>query len=131
MDRKLNRVDPRLVVSSSPELAKKHKIKSEPSDLAKKIKLEPAAADNIETKEETAEKSGSEVNDNTVTDETIEEALNGVGDCSGGSRTDPSSSIRICTSWSHLLNKPPRLGLSRLERKVNILHEVTILEAEE
>jgi len=61
LDKKLNRVDPRLVVSSSPELAGKHKIKSEPSDLAKKIKLEPAAADNIETKEETAEKSGSEV----------------------------------------------------------------------
>merc|ERR1712150_140755 len=103
-----------------------------PNDLAKKIKLELGDNANAETKEiVTTTSSGSGVNDITVTDETCEEALNGEGDCIGGSRTDPSSSIRISTSWSHLLNKPPRLGLSRLERKVNILHEVTILEAEE
>ena len=131
LDRKLNKVDPGLVASSSSSgSALKHKIKSEPNDLAKKIKLE--LGDNAETKEiMTTTTSGSGVNDKTVTDETGDEALNGEGDCSGGSRTDPSSSIRINTSWSHLLNKPPRLGLSKLERKVNILHEVTILEAEE
>ena len=53
------------------------------------------------------------------------------GDTSGGSKTVPSSSIRISNSWSHLLQKPPRLVLSRLERKVNIVHEITILETEE
>ena len=132
LDRKLNTMDPCLVASSSStsELAQKHKIKLEPNDLAtKKIKLE--LIDNTEVKANES-KNKLSVNNNALTDQTSE-ALNGEGDILGGSssRTDPSSSIRITTSWSHLLQKPPRLGLSRLERKVNILHEVTILETEE
>ena len=131
LDRKLNTMDPCLVASSSStsDLAQKHKIKLEPNDLAtKKIKLE--LIDNTEVKaNEFMNKSS--VTNNALTDQTSEEALNGEGDILEGSRTDPSSSIRITTSWSHLLQKPPRLGLSRLERKVNILHEVTILETEE
>ena len=131
LDRKLKTVEHGLVASSSSsELAQKHKIKSEPNDLAKKIKLE--LTDNIEAKaNEFVSMSGENIR--SVTDQTSEEALtlNGEGDFSEGSRTEPSSSIRITTSWSHLLQKPPRLGLSRLERKVNILHEVTILETEE
>lgn len=129
LDRKLKTVEHGLVASSSSsELAQKHKIKSEPNDLAKKIKLE--LTDNTEAKaNEFVRRSGENIS--SVTDQTSEEALNGEGDFSECSRTDPSSSIRISTSWSHLLQKPPRLGLSRLERKVNILHEVTILETEE
>ena len=126
LDRKLNNVDPCLITSSSTsELTQKHKIKSEPDGLAKKIKLE----DDAEAKATIVMRSG--VNNRAVTDKTSEVARNGEGYISEGSRTVPSSSIRITTSWSHLLQKPPRLGLSRLERKVNILHEVTILETEE
>ena len=68
------------------------------------------------------------LNNRSVTNQTSEEPLNGKEDTSGGSKTVPSSSIRISNSWSHLLQKPPRLGLSKLERKVNIVHEITILE---
>ena len=131
LDRKLNTMDPCPVASSSStsELAQKHKINLEPNDLAtKKIKLE--LIDNTEVKANES-KNKLNVNNNALTDQTSEEALNGEGDTLEGYRTDPSSSIRITTSWSHLLQKPPRLGLSRLERKVNILHEVTILETEE
>ena len=113
---------------SSSELAQKHKIKSETNDLAKKIKLE--LTDNTEAKANEF-MSRSNENNRSVTDQASEEALNGGGELSEGPGTDTSSSIRISTSWSHLLQKPPRLGLSRLERKVNILHEVTILETEE
>ena len=129
LDRKLKTVEHCLVASSSSsDLAQKHKIKSEPSDLAKKIKLE--LTDNIEAKANEFVRRSDE-NNRSVTEQTSEEALNGEGDKSEGPGSDTSSSIRISTSWSHLLQKPPRLGLSRLERKVNILHEVTILETEE
>jgi len=129
LDRKLKTVEHCLVASSSSsDLAQKHKIKSEPSDLAKKIKLE--LTDNTEAKANEMVRRSDE-NNRSVTDQTSEEALNGEGDLSEGPGSDTSSSIRISTSWSHLLQKPPRLGLSRLERKVNILHEVTILETEE
>jgi len=129
LDRKLKTVEHGQVASSSSsELALKHKIKSEPIDPAKKIKLE--LTDNIEAKANEFVRRSDE-NNRSVTEQTSEEALNGEGDKSEGPGSDTSSSIRISTSWSHLLQKPPRLGLSRLERKVNILHEVTILETEE
>merc|ERR1711915_660804 len=115
--------------ASSSDLPIKHKIKSEDNDLTKKIKLE--AVDITEPRETQVVKSRSGVKDRTEDGDTREDARNGEDDYSGDSRTDPSSSIKVSTSWSHLLQKPPRLGLSRLERKVNILHEVTILEAEE
>ena len=96
-------------------------VKSEPPYLAKKIKLE--LVENTKSNETDVVSSSSDVNGITHNDNGIsEEELN---------RTDPFIRIRMSTSWGHLLNKPPRLGLSRLERKVNILHEVTILEAEE
>ena len=85
--------------------------------------------DNPKSKESFSHQADRDDKDQSSNDDN--NASRDVLDCSESIRRNPEDTIRISHSWTHLLNKPPRLGLSRLQRKVDILHEVTILEAEE
>ena len=45
--------------------------------------------------------------------------------------SEKSAVIKRSSSLVQLLHRPPRLGLSRLQRKLNILHKVETREKEE
>ena len=123
LDRKFLGVD----LAASSKQPHKHKIKSEPAEPTKKIKVE--LVDNPKSKESLSHQADPDDNDQRTDEDN--NYIRYILDRSESIRRNPEDTIRISHSWTHLLNKPPRLGLSRLQRKVDILHEVTILEDEE
>ena len=100
-----------------------------PISMSKKIKLEPSTV----ISQHSASDSGnlSQGIRNVQDQEEMESNL----DISGAASAEFSRESSIITSRPpslvKLLNRPPRLGLSKLEKKLSILHEISIIESEE
>ena len=132
----MNEIHPSLEKTSSRNPDEGHEVASSasasgadfPTSMSKKIKLEPSTV--------ISQHSASDAGNLTqgIRNAQDQEEMESNLDISGASAEFSRGSSIITSrppSLVQLLNRPPRLGLSKLEKKLSILHEISIIESEE
>ena len=132
----MNEIHPSLEDTSSRNPDEEHEVASSasasgadsPSSISKKIKLEPSTV----ISQHSASDAGN-LSQGMRNAQEQEEMESNLGISGASAELSKGSSIITSRppSLVKLLNRPPRLGLSKLEKKLSILHEISIIESEE
>ena len=132
----MNEIHPSLENTSSRNPDEEHEVASSasasgadsPSSISKKIKLEPSTVISQHSASDAAN-----LSQGTRNAQEQEEMESNLGITGASEELSRGSSIITSRppSLVKLLNRPPRLGLSKLEKKLSILHEISIIESEE